>query len=162
MEAGNVVCSSDQYSVANAGRSVHVYITLSLLCVTMVTLAAIFILPTKFRYSPSDTSYVERSLHADIGIDLANSELIAGAFRREPVLVYQLNEDKIHEERFVRVLSEQQKKDFVNRIAKILQARNIRLTLSDDYETFQFLGSDYSVLYVRSRPVSYLVYFGAQ
>jgi molybdopterin/thiamine biosynthesis adenylyltransferase len=132
--------------------------------ITTIILSAIvsviLIVPTECVNS-CNTQYAERRLLSDLSIS-NQIDFVAGRFRRESLIVYRLLSSDFPTSKFSNVRTEALKRDYVKRLSESARSCNVNFTPSMNDHFLVFYGSDYSVVYVKSKPQSYMFFFGAQ
>ena len=125
-----------------------------------LTVGVFLFVPTEIVYS-CNTQYADRRLSSDLSIS-NQIVFVAGRFRRESVIVYRLLSPDFSTSKFSLVRTEGQKKDYLKCVSAVARSCNLDFTPMMDDDFLVFCGSDYSVVYVKSKPNSYMIYFGAQ
>ena len=125
-----------------------------------VIVGVVLFVPTE-KVNSHNTQYVDRRLLSDLSIS-NQIDFVAGRFRRESVIIYRLLSSDFSTSKFSLVRTEELKRDYVKRVSAVARSCNVDFTPLMDDEVLVFYGSDYSVVYVKSKPSSYIIYFGAQ
>ena len=125
-----------------------------------VIVGVVLFVPTE-KGNSHNTQYVDRRLLSDLSIS-NQIDFVAGRFRRESVIIYRLLSSDFSTSKFSLVRTEELKRDYVKRVSAVARSCNVDFTPLMDDEVLVFYGSDYSVVYVKSKPSSYIIYFGAQ
>jgi hypothetical protein len=125
-----------------------------------VIVGVVLFVPTE-KVNSHNTQYVDRRLLSDLSIS-NQIDFVAGRFRRESVIIYRLLSSDFSTSKFSLVRTEELKRDYVKRVSAVARSCNVDFTPLMDDEVLVFYGSDYSVVYVKSKPNSYIIYFGAQ
>ena len=126
----------------------------------LVIASVILFVPTESENS-NNTQYADRRLLSDLSIS-NQINFVAGRFRRESVIVYRLLSSDFSTNKFSLVRTDELKRDYVKRVSAVARSCNVDLTPQMDDDCLFFYGSDYSVVYMKSKPNSYIIYFGAQ
>ena len=129
--------------------------------VTILVIAAVILFVPTESVNSNDTQYADRRLLSDLSIS-NQIDFVAGRFRRESVIVYRLLSSDFSPNKFSLVQTEELKRDYVKRVSAVARSCNVDFTPQMDDDFLVFYGSDYSVVYVKSKPNSYIIYFGAQ
>ena len=116
--------------------------------------------PTE-KVNSRSTQYADRRLLSDLSIS-NQIDFVAGRFRRESVIIYRLLSSDFSTSKFSIVRTEELKRDYVKRVSAVARSCNVDFTPLMDDDVLVYYGSDYSVVYVKSKPSSYIIYFGAQ
>ncbi len=125
-----------------------------------VIVGVVLFVPTE-KVNSHNTQYVDRRLLSDLSIS-NQIDFVAGRFRRESVIIYRLLSSDFSTSKFSLVRTEELKRDYVKRVSAVARSCNVDFTPLMDDEVLVFYGSDYSVVYVKSKPNSYIIYIGAQ
>ena len=125
-----------------------------------VIVGVVLFVPTE-KVNSHNTQYADRRLLSDLSIS-NQIDFVAGRFRRESVIIYRLLSSDFSTSKFSLVRTEELKRDYVKRVSAVARSCNVDFTPLMDDEVLVFYGSDYSVVYVKSKPNSYIIYFGAQ
>ena len=125
-----------------------------------VIVGVILLVPTE-SINSKNTQYADSRLLSDLSIS-NQIDFVAGRFRRELVIVYRLLSTDFSTSKFSFVRAEELKRDYVKRISAVARSCNVDFTPLIDDDFLVFYGSDYSVVYVKSRYNSYIIFFGAQ
>lgn len=129
--------------------------------VTILVIASVILfVPTESENS-NNTQYADRRLLSDLSIS-NQINFVAGRFRRESVIVYRLLSSDFSTNKFSLVRTDELKRDYVKRVSAVARSCNVDFTPQMDDDFLFFYGSDYSVVYMKSKPNSYIIYFGAQ
>ena len=129
--------------------------------VAILLIAAVILFVPTESVNSNDTQYADRRLLSDLSIS-NQIDFVAGRFRRESVIIYRLLSSDFSTSKFSLVRTEELKRDYVKRVSAVARSCNMDFTPLMDDEVLVFYGSDYSVVYVKSKPNSYIIYFGAQ
>ena len=125
-----------------------------------IIVGVILLVPTE-SVNPNNAQYADRRLLSDLSIS-NQINFVAGIFRRESVIVYRLVSSDFATSKFSLVRGEELKRDYIKRISAVARSCNVDFAPQLDDNFLVFFGSDYSVVYVKSKPNSYIIYFGAQ
>ena len=125
-----------------------------------VIVGVVLFVPTE-KVNSHNTQYVDRRLLSDLSIS-NQIDFVAGRFRRESVIIYRLLSSDFSTSKFSLVRTEELKRDYVKRVSAVARSCNVDFTPLMDDDVLVFYGSGYSVVYVKSKPNSYIIYFGAQ
>ena len=125
-----------------------------------VIVGVVLFVPTE-KVNSHNTQYVDRRLLSDLSIS-NQIDFVAGRFRRESVIIYRLLSSDFSTSKFSLVRTEELKRDYVKRVSAVARSCNVDFTPLMDDDVLVYYGSDYSVVYVKSKPSSYIIYFGAQ
>ena len=161
METANVAQSE---GISRMDRMLVKRIAKCLMGILIVVIAAIgvvCVVPTEIMRL-RNVELIERSILADMSIPKGILEFVAARFRRESIIIFQLPNDAISDRKLSNFTSSQQRKDAAKRIAEAAHACGLRIDPSPEDNLMAFQGADYSVIYMNSSNVAYLVYLGAQ
>ena len=125
-----------------------------------VIVGVVLFVPTE-KVNSHNTQYADRRLLSDLSIS-NQIDFVAGRFRRESVIIYRLLSSDFSTSKFSIVCTEELKRDYVKRVSAVARSCNVDFTPLKDDDFLVFYGSDYYVVYVKSKPNSYVIYFGAQ
>ncbi len=134
---------------------------LAMTTILLSVIAGVILLVPTERVNSNNTQYADRRLLSDLSIS-NQIDFVAGRFRRESVIVYRLLSSDFSTNKFSLVQTEELKRDYVKRISAVARSCNVDFMPQMDDDFLVFYGSDYSVVYVKSKPNSYIIYFGAQ
>ena len=129
--------------------------------VTILLIAFVVLFMPTEKVNSRSTQYADRRLLSDLSIS-NQIDFVAGRFRRESVIIYRLLSSDFSTSKFSIVRMEELKRDYVKRVSAVARSCNVDFTPLMDDDVLVYYGSDYSVVYVKSKPSSYIIYFGAQ
>lgn len=128
--------------------------------VLLVVIGVIVLTPTEY-FNLRNVEFVNEQLYRDLSIS-NQVKYLSGKFKREPIIIYRLLDEAIDIDKYSVIKSESQRCDCVKMISEKAKACGVEITPSSDDLLYAFYGSDYSVLYMKSKANSYLIYLGAQ
>ena len=160
MEVANVAQSERDFMGKIFAKRI-VKLLVGVLVVAILAVAIVVIMPTETMHL-RNTEFIERRISSDIAIPRESLEFVGGRFRRETIVVFQLQNDAIPVGNFSRFSSTQQQMEAAKRVSEVALACGVRITPLADDVMLGFQGADYSVICLNSTNVSYLVYLGAQ
>lgn len=161
MERVNAAYKNDELIMIRISIRRLVKWALAMTTILLSVIVCMILLVPAESVSAYNTQYADRRLLADLSIS-NQIDFVAGKFRRESIIVYRLLSSDFSTGKFALVRTEELKQDYVKRVSAVARSCNIDFTPLMDDDILVFCGSDYSVIYVKSKPNSYIVYFGAQ
>ena len=135
--------------------------TLAMTTILLFVIVGVTLFVPTEKVNSRSTQYADRRLLSDLSIS-NQIDFVAGRFRRESVIIYRLLSSDFSTSKFSIVRTEELKRDYVKRVSAVARSCNVDFTPLMDDDVLVYYGSDYSVVYVKSKPSSYIIYFGAQ
>ena len=135
--------------------------TLAMTTILLFVIVGVVLFVPAERVNSHNTQYADRRLLSDLSIS-NQIDFVAGRFRRESAIIYRLLSSDFSTSKFSIVCTEELKRDYVKRVSAVARSCNVDFTPLKDDDFLVFYGSDYYVVYVKSKPNSYVIYFGAQ
>lgn len=140
-------------------KNVGVFVVV-LAAVVFAALGVFVLLPTEMT-NYADARFAEERLQSDLSVS-NQVEFLSGKFQRESIVVFRLLSESFSVDKFSRISAEQPRKDCIERVSELMESCGLDFVPAVDDEFFTFYGADYSVVYVKSKPDSFLIYLGAQ
>lgn len=135
--------------------------TLAMTTILLFVIVGVTLFVPTEKVNSRSTQYADRRLLSDLSIS-NQIDFVAGRFRRESVIIYRLLSSDFSTSKFSIVRTEELKRDYVKRVSAVARSCNVDFMPLMDDDVLVYYGSDYSVVYVKSKPSSYIIYFGAQ
>lgn len=132
----------------------------ALAVVVFAALGVAVLLPTEMT-SRVDPGLAQKRLRSDLSVS-NQVEFLSGKFQRESVVVFRLLSESFLVDKFTRISAGQQRRDCVESVSELMESCGLDFSPTDADEFFTFYGADYSVVYVKSKPDSFLIFLDAQ